>query len=234
MFPTIQSLAEAPTVNVLSVWQGLGYNRRALFLHRAAKIIMSEYGGSVPNSVEALDALPGIGYATACAIQAFAFNGPVVFIETNIRRVFIHFFFSEKEGIHPTHKKLMCGIHDREILPLVSDALDKKNPREWYWALMDYGAMLALSLPKSLNPNRSSAHYAKQSKFKGSDRQIRGQILKMLVTSDKKNVTWKIQQISKSFNNDKVRIEKVLSTLERDGFLEIKGGVVTLKKEPVS
>ena len=118
-------------------------------------------------SVETLMTFPGIGRATASAIAAFAFQHSTVFIETNIRRVFIHCFFHD-----------MMNIKDVEILLLVERTLDTSNPREWYYALMDYGVMLK---QKYENPNRRSAHYQKQSPFQGSNRQIRGMVLKLLV-----------------------------------------------------
>ncbi|MFB3897659.1 MAG: A/G-specific adenine glycosylase [bacterium] len=166
-FPNFRTLAQAPVSKVLKVWQGLGYNRRAISLHRIAQIVVKEYHGRLPKTVEKLMALPGIGHYTASAICAFAFNQPTAFIETNIRRVYLHFFF-------PRRKK----VEDQEILAVVEKTVDKKNPREWYYALMDYGVMLKSLVP---NPNRRSAHYTKQSKFEGSNRQIRGMILKAML-----------------------------------------------------
>lgn len=166
-FPTVESLANAPFPNVLAVWSGLGYNRRAKYLHEAVKLIVEKYNGKFPNNVELLDELPGVGANTAAAIVVYAFNRPAVFIETNIRRIFIHHFFADKEN-----------ISDSEILPLVEKTLNRENPREWFWALMDYGS----HLPKIVaNPNRKSKHYGKQSKFEGSVREVRGSIVKILI-----------------------------------------------------
>jgi len=166
-FPDFRSLAEAPLADVLALWQGLGYNRRAIALKSIAAIVTNEFAGRLPDPVEVLKKLPGIGHATASSIAAFAFNMPTVFIETNIRRVFIHHFFHD-----------CTEVHDAEILPLVQKTLDRKNPREWYYALMDYGTSLKKSVP---NPNRRSRHYAKQSKFEGSTRQRRGAILRLVL-----------------------------------------------------
>lgn len=162
-FPDFGALARAKSADVLRLWQGLGYNRRALALHDLAKTVVREYGGALPRDREALEALPGIGSYTAGAVRTFAFNEQECFIETNIRRVFIHFFF-------PKRKK----VNDREILPLITKTCPSERglTRKWYWALMDYGAMLGATMKK--NPNRRSAHYAKQSKFSGSDRELRG------------------------------------------------------------
>ncbi len=165
-FPTVQSLAMASLRDVLSVWQGLGYNRRAKFLHQAGYEISCSHNNQVPSDFDTLISLPGIGKNTAGSIAAFAFNIPSVFIETNIRAVFIHYFFREK-----------IDIDDKEILPLVAQTVDLENPREWYYALMDYGVYLKKSIS---NPSRKSKHHLKQSKFEGSDRQIRGNILRIL------------------------------------------------------
>lgn len=145
----------------------MGYNRRALYLHGIAQAVVSQYGGQLPQDPAELVKLPGIGPNTAGSIAAFAYDAPVVFIETNIRRVFIHHFFNEAET-----------VHDRQLLPLIERALDHEHPRQWYYALMDYGSHLAKTVP---NPNRRSHHYSVQSKFKGSDRQLRGSILRALL-----------------------------------------------------
>ena len=172
VFPTAQSLAEAPLSQVLAHWVGLGYNRRAVFLQKACKAVCDEHGGIFPRTQEELQSLPGIGPYTAGAVSTFAYNQPNVFIETNIRSVFIHFFFSDA-ALNDSAKK----IDDKEIAPLVEQTLDKTNPREWYYALMDYGADLK---KKVVNPSRKSRQYAKQSRFEGSLRQARGAILRHL------------------------------------------------------
>jgi len=147
-FPNFKSLAKADTSALLTAWQGMGYNRRALYLRNAAQIIVEKYHGILPEDPKLLDELPGIGYATACSIAAFAYKKPVAFIETNIRRVFIHHYFADKKN-----------IADTDIFPYVEKTVDKKNSQEWYWALMDYGAYLAT---QGDNPNKKSKHYIKQ------------------------------------------------------------------------
>ncbi len=164
--PSFQALAQATTRQVLVLWQGLGYNRRGLALHDLAKQVVEQYGGILPSDPELLQKFKGIGPATAGSISAFAFNKPTIFIETNIRSVFIHAFFKDKEK-----------VHDKELLPLIEATLDKDNAREWYYALTDYGVMLKKTYK---NPARKSAHHQVQSRFEGSDRQIRGLILKLL------------------------------------------------------
>lgn len=164
-FPSFTALASAPLSGVLRAWNGLGYNRRAKFLWQCARQVVAEHGGRLPQTTAELVRLPGIGPNTAGAILAYAFNQPVIFIETNIRTVFIHHFFRGQQG-----------VDDRRILDLVAQALPD-NPREWYWALMDYGSSLKQKLG---NLNTLSKHYIKQSRFEGSKRQLRGQILRLL------------------------------------------------------
>ena len=171
LFPTVTDLAKAETKNVLSVWQGLGYNRRALALLRCAQAIAGEYKGKFPKSYEGLLVLPGVGPYTASAIMVFAYNKPQMMIETNIRAVFIHFFFPNSKN-----------ISDKELIPLIEKYTDIVNPKEWYNALMDYGAMLKRTI---VNPSRLSAHHIKQSAFKGSNRQVRGTIIKLYTQNPK-------------------------------------------------
>jgi A/G-specific adenine glycosylase len=201
-FPDFRLLAKAKTADVLRAWQGLGYNRRALALQRLAREVLGKYGSRLSRDRKTLESLPGIGNYTASAIRTFAFNEPEIFIETNIRRVFIHFFF-------PKRRK----VHDREIRALVARTLDSSNPRVWYWALMDYGAMLGATQKE--NPNRRSAHYAKQSKFAGSDRELRGKILRLLLAK-KKNPQRPLFSI---LPQSRARISKITSDLKREGFI---------------
>ena len=200
-FPMVESLAGASLRDVLSVWSGLGYNRRGMYLHQCAQRVVNEFGGTVPNDPAVLVTFPGIGKNTAASVCAFAFNKPTVFIETNIRTVFIHFFFNDQES-----------VHDNQIMPLVQESLDHDNPREWYYALMDYGVMLKKSIP---NPSRKSKHHTKQSKFEGSDRQIRGMILRELTDHSFLNVDDLISQLQK----EEERCKKIIEQMCRDGLI---------------
>lgn len=201
-FPTLQSLAASSLRDVLSVWQGLGYYRRARFLHQLAQIVVNEHNGVLPQDTAILQTLPGIGPGTAGSIGAFAFNRPTVFIETNIRTVFIHCFFRDK-----------VGVTDKELFPLISATVDHDNPREWYYALMDYGVWCKSQQP---NPSRKSAHYTKQSKFEGSDRQIRAKILKLITA--KMAVTH--QDILTVIDKDNDRVEKIIHQLIAEDFIK--------------
>jgi len=206
-FPDFPSLAKAPLKRLLSLWQGLGYNRRALALRALAQTVVNGHQGRLPSNPAELIALPGIGKYTAGAIAAFAFNKPVVFMDTNIRRVFIHEFFSDCEN-----------IQDGEISHIIEQTMDTENPRKWYNALMDYGAMLKKAHG---NPNRKSAHYTRQSPFENSNRQVRGKILRILVNGSPLSGL----QIVKKSGMDAERVKKNLVDLEKEGFIRRKGRV---------
>jgi A/G-specific adenine glycosylase len=209
-FPDVAALAGADLGAVLAAWQGLGYNRRCIALHRTARLLAEEFDGKLPGSIETLQTLPGIGKATAGALVAFAFNKPVVFVETNIRRVFIHCFFPGKQA-----------VTDTQIMPLIEATLDRTNPRSWYYGLMDYGAMLKTVED---NPNRRSAHYSRQTRFEGSDRQIRGLIIKVAL----KRSMCSLEDIIRDVGKDPKRVVLILERLIREGFLERSGNQVKI------
>jgi A/G-specific adenine glycosylase len=167
-FPSWQKLARAPLAHVITAWQGLGYNRRARFLKEIAQILVAHHRGILPRDPAILVTLPGIGKGTAGSLSAFIYDLPVPFIETNIRRVFIHEWFPKKKT-----------VSDEAILKLAEQTMDTRHPRLWYYALMDYGAYLGKI--RKENPNTRSASYTKQSPFSGSLREARGKILKLLV-----------------------------------------------------
>lgn len=206
-FPTVKSLAAAPLQAVLLAWSGLGYNRRAKFLWQAAQFICEQHRGVFPDSVKLLVALPGVGPNTAAAICAYAFNQPVVFIETNIRTIYIHHFFPN------THK-----VRDSELLPFITETLDQEHPREWYWALMDYGVYLKATVG---NASRSSMHYAKQSRFEGSRRQIRGAVLKCLAGGP-----LSLTELSKIIVDD--RLVSVLNDLVHESLITKQDNIFSL------
>ncbi len=165
-FPTVQKLSEASLSEVLVLWQGLGYNRRAKMLHEAAKAVVKEYGGRFPRSAPELEKLPGIGPYTAGAVAAFAYNQDGIFIETNIRTVITHHFFHDRES-----------VPDSEVRTVLEKVYPQGQAREWYAALMDYGAHLKRG---GVRINTKAKGYTKQSTFKGSGREVRGAILRRL------------------------------------------------------
>lgn len=167
LFPTADALAAASTAAVLEQWQGLGYNRRALALKRAAEVCSAERAGMLPDTAEELQQLPGIGPATAAGVMAFAYNRPSVYLETNVRTVFLHELFPGRDK-----------VPDRELVPLVAHTCPEDDPRRWYYALLDYGAHLKTQV---VNPSRRSAHYARQSAFEGSRRQKRAEVVRVVL-----------------------------------------------------
>jgi A/G-specific adenine glycosylase len=207
-FPDISALAGASVAEVLAAWQGLGYNRRGIALKRAAEEVVDRFGGKIPKTEGELASLPGIGPYTAGAIAAFAFGSPAVFIETNIRSVFLHFFCADREG-----------VPDRELFPLVATTLDRNDPRQWYYALMDYGVRLKKAHP---NPSRRSRHHTVQSAFKGSNREIRGAILKTLLR--RPGLTW--EELSGETGKEPERVRGCLDALESEGFVVREEGEV--------
>lgn len=204
-FPSFSALAKASTTDVLRMWQGLGYNRRALALKRLAETVMQNFKGHLPQDPEQLLTLPGVGPYTARAISAFVWNKPEIFIETNIRRVYLQYFFPRSRN-----------ISDEQLIPVIQKTLDTENPREWYYALMDYGSLLPKLLP---NANQRSKHYVVQSKFEGSHRQVRGAVLRALLDIRKATLSG----LQKYLGIAPARIKPALQQLENEGFLRRQG-----------
>lgn len=204
LFPTVHALAGAPLGSVIAAWSGLGYNRRAKFLHKMAIAVIEKYNGVFPKTIEGLLELPGIGPYTSRAIAAFAYNTPSAFIETNIRTVYIHHFF--RDG---------ANVSDAELAPKINATVDHENPRAWYWALMDYGSFLK---SKGIASHRVSKHYAKQSTFKGSRRQVRGGILRALIGAQMTK-----SELALIVQREEVLVESVLLDLLKEGLVQKKG-----------
>ena len=204
-FPTVRHLAQASLQDVLQVWRGLGYNRRVLALKCCAEEVVKLHGGCLPDTVADLEKLPGIGPYTAGALAAFAYDIATPVIETNIRTVFIHFFFHGQEK-----------VADRQIMPLVAVTLPLDSPRAWYYALMDYGVTIKQANP---NPGRRSAHYVRQSTFEGSNRQLRSRMLQEIM----KCAGMSPQRLAKLLTAETGQIEKNSAARVQEGFLEKKG-----------
>jgi A/G-specific adenine glycosylase len=210
-FPGFAELARVELSQVLSVWQGLGYNRRAVSLRLCAQAVVERFAGLLPETVEDLESLPGIGIYTSRAIATFAFGEPTPFIETNIRSVFIHHFFRGRDA-----------VKDSEILPLVDRTLDRKQPRDWYYALMDYGAMLKKT---QVNPSRLSAHYARQSTCRGSNREQRSLILRGILAAP--GVTE--AELVNALAGEAASVSRNLLQLEGEGFIRQECGRFSIR-----
>jgi A/G-specific adenine glycosylase len=209
-FPTWNALAHAPLKCVLKEWQGLGYNRRARLLWEAAREITLNRNGNLPETHDELCEIPGIGPYTASALLAFVHNQPSACIETNIRSVYIHHFFRNR-----------TDVTDGELLPIIEQSLDRKNPREWYYALMDYGVYLKKTIG---NPSRKSAHHVRQSPFKGSVREIRGRIVAVLTETGRVSRS----RLKVAVQSDTERFDKALSGLLRDRLVRKNGTLFSI------
>ena len=209
-FPDERALATATLADVLKLWQGLGYNRRAKFLHEAAKMIVQDFNGKFPASEADILRLPGVGKNTAGAILAYAFNQPAIYVETNVRTVYIHHFFADN-----------FAVDDKEIIELLEVTIDRENPRAFYQNLMDYGSWLKAQGVRNVSQSR---HYKKQSPLKGSVREVRGQIIKVLAGGD----------MSKSALHERLaadeRFAPALQGLVRDGLVANRGGILHLSQ----
>ena len=215
IWPSPDQLNAASLEEVLKEWSGLGYNRRAKRLKECSRVIVRDLEGKVPVTPEALEILPGIGPYTAGAIACFAYNYPSTFIETNIRSAILHYFFPGENR-----------ITDRELMPILEAVLDRDNPRKWYWALMDYGAAIKKLNP---NPNRRSAHYSRQSAFAGSFRQIRGSLIRTLVSSGP--ATAEELRARLNIPVEETDFQKALESLGRESLVAEEGGKYTIGKE---
>jgi A/G-specific adenine glycosylase len=211
VFPTVDALAAASLSDVLERWQGMGYNRRAMALKRCADELSATLQGTLPHEYDALVRLPGIGPATAAGICVFAYQQPQVYLETNVRTVFLHEFFAEDDA-----------VSDRELIPYVAQTCLTDDPRSWYYALLDYGAHLKKTV---VNPSRRSAHYHMQSAFEGSKRQKRAELLRLVLAfpgAGTEELCTKLAAIDERAGRAALACDEVhelLGVLAREGFL---------------
>lgn len=241
-FPSVFALAEASTADVLAAWQGMGYNRRALALKAAAEEIVSVCDGVFPHDTRSLVALPGIGPATAQGIRSFAFDLPGVYLETNVRTVFLHHLFPDvpavpdKELVSLVEAACPAGSHAAENVDAaverfaVPQDIDD-TPRSWYYALLDYGAYLKKTVP---NPSRRSKSYTRQSKFEGSRRQKQAAIVRLLLDAQARDERLETAEVWMLLNKgeraagrsavERELVNSILSDLEREGFCTERDG----------
>ena len=219
-FPTPDALAAAATSDVVAEWQGLGYNRRALALKRACEVCSADSAGLLPRTAEELEKLPGIGPATAAGVVAFAYDEPALYLETNVRTVFLHDVFPNREG-----------VKDREIAPLVALTCPDEDVRGWYYALLDYGAHLKSTVA---NPSRRSAHYTRQSAFEGSRRQKRAEVVRVVLAAEGAVSLEEVHRLLNRFERERGRDDvdgelffSIVADLAREGFFTVEGGVVS-------
>lgn len=207
-FPDWEALAEAPSREVLALWSGLGYNRRALYLREMARVVIEQYGGRLPDEPAELKKLPGIGEYTANAIAVFAFGKRVAAVDTNVRKVIIH------------KLKLPKDTPMAEIRDLAEQLLPRSDIREWHYALMDY-ARLGLSATES----RAIPALSKQSKFEGSRRQIRGEIIRQL--TEKRRV--RLETVAEVLDRDLAAVREAAEMLATEGLITLGKMTARLK-----
>jgi A/G-specific adenine glycosylase len=243
-FPNVETLAQAELGEVYELWQGLGYNRRARFLRDAARVVVqgqTSYTRSdlvnfvdlFPDTIEGLERLPGVGPYTARAVYTFTYNKPCIVIETNVRACVLHHFFPKaKKGsvsdarIEKIMDECMEYIESRQPK---TDAKKYVRPwREWYSALMDYGTHLKAT---QVNPSRKSRTHVVQKKFKGSVREVRGEILRILSQARQQTRLAAIRkQTADSLQATDDKFDAALSGLIKDGMVVQKGVWVELGK----
>ena len=197
-FPDPAHLASAPLRDVLALWSGLGYNSRAVRLHRCANLIMERFGGSVPSQPELLKTLPGIGEYSCRSIPIFADNLDIAAVDTNIRRIIIHEF------------RLPEDISAARLQHVAQVLLPAGQSREWHNALMDYGALELTSKKTGIRP------LTKQSKFQGSKRWYRGRLIKELIQRDGMFV----EEIAEKYASCPWEIDEIIDDLINEGLVE--------------
>lgn len=219
-FPTVRKLAAAPLSQVLGLWSGLGYNRRAKYLHECARIVVCDHGGKFPSTYEELVALPAIGRSTAGALLAFSFGQDTPMIDTNIRRMLVRVFF--KEAI-PS---------DKELYEFAMSIIPKGKGRLWNYAMLDIGAALCTARNHSdacpfipLHGEVEDFVYKKpQAKFKGSNRFYRGRIMKYLLEYGPSTKA----KTMKELGFTAITFETALASLLKEKLVILKRGTLTV------
>ncbi|NLK13863.1 MAG: DNA repair protein [Spirochaetales bacterium] len=211
-WPSFKALAHAPLEEILIAWKGLGYNRRALNLKKTAEKTEA-WNWTIPNDHKAMLTLPGVGKATAAALLAFCYQEKSIYLETNIRRVLLYYYFHDQTDVHDRVLEAILA----KIIVLVDD------PRSWYYALMDYGVLLKALVP---NPNTKSAHYAKQSRFEGSKRQVRAALLHHIAEHGPVSLP-AVSSMLREY--DSKYLDQSIEELLKEGFLLLREGYLSIR-----
>jgi len=234
IFPSLEALACASPADVLRAWAGLGYNRRAINLQRAARVVVAEYGGRLPETVEELERLPGVGPYTARAVAAIAFGAPVTAVDTNVRRVLSRLAFAS--GV----------VAPGDLQALADGLLPPDRSAAWTQALMDVGAIFCRSrrpvcdacpvrawcqfaaagdAERPARPSRSRVPFATTSRW------LRGRILERLRDADTSAWTVFRDPIG---GHDPAAITSALVAMARDGLVELDGQDSARARLPLS
>jgi len=222
-FPTIQSLVKASIPEVLHIWSGLGYNRRALYLKKAAEEIIRVprvSQGMFPLTIGELRKLPGVGEYTARAVACFAFGQQVAVVDTNVRKVILLTFFLRHPGKRSVSRisrtdSGQARMTMKKMQRIADQLLPYGQAAEWNQALMDYASA---TLKKQKIP------IPKQSKFIGSNRYYRGKIIKLLLQKKKIPIT----ELEKLFEKDSLFIKKIIDSLVKDKMVLVKKEIAML------
>jgi len=206
-WPTIDALATTSLPEVLQMWMGLGYNRRAVHLHTTACIIVTQFNSDVLRAMQQYKTLPGIGRYTSQAVLIFSTNADLVTVDTNIRRILIREF-----DLHPT-------VSDADLWTLAQHCLPPGRSREWHNALMDYGALHLTARKTGIKPK------TQQSRFEGSDRQIRAQILRCLLQK-----SLSLSELENTLHLTQDRLQPILEKMMREHLIVQKGTIYRLKE----
>lgn len=215
VFPTVFDLAKASPAQVLRVWKGMGYNRRALYLQKAAKAIVEIYHGIFPENERELVKLPGLGTYTARALLVFAYGQDVPLVDTNIRQIIIHFFFNDQP-----QKESVIG-------DVAGQLVSKGKSWEWHQALMDYGA---LRLARARSGSLTKVSRKTSIPFKDSNRFYRGRIIDRLREGDIQERKLE-SEFKKKYRKPNDFLKAILQGLEADGLISrSKTGIISLPK----
>ncbi len=227
-FPTVAECASGRQAEVVQLWQGLGYNRRAVNLHRCATAIVSVHGGRLPADLDALLALPGIGPYTARAVLAFAFEHDVAIVDTNVARILA--------------RQLGRALTVKEAQTAADDIVPQGDGWAWNQSMLDLGATVCTKRSPSCGvcPTSSTCTWrgdgpdpavgsagvsGGQSKFEGSDRQGRGRLVDAL---RKGPVADANLAATMGWPEDRERAARVAQTLVRDDIAELQNGTYRL------
>jgi A/G-specific adenine glycosylase len=205
-WPNWKTLSLASNEQLLRGWSGLGYNRRALLIGRLAKAVMHDHAGILPDRPAELETLPGIGPYTSRAILIFAFDRPLATIDTNIRRVLLHEF-----GLSDATAPAQLAQFAFRVLP-------KRKSRDWHNALMDYSRLV---LPKQISAIRP---VTRQSRFEGSARQVRGEIIRRLL---RKQPVY-LRRICLAMKRSPAEVEKIAKKMAEEGIIVLEKSRVRL------
>ncbi|HAU98741.1 MAG: HhH-GPD [Microgenomates group bacterium GW2011_GWF2_45_18] len=257
-WPNFKSLSEAKLSEVIIEWKGLGYNRRARFLHEIAKIVTTQLNGTSPSTLNNILKLPGIGEYTARAILAFSFQHDVGVIDTNIRRIFLRVFY----GVEFT--TTTSTISPAQFAKEIDNIVPHKNGDQWNQMLMDFGSLVCRSKTpqcnvcpiqnfcsantrakaqdfmsysvllsdqikeKRANETRSPSNHPKNPRFETTDRYFRGKIIDLL-----REHPHEMQMLWETISNvyalhDRVRFGRIIEALVSDKMITIRRTQVQL------